>query len=162
MILNYLKFSFRSMRRHSVFTFINVAGLAMGIAVCLLMLNYVSFEESYDTFFPRSKDIVRVSYSRLIDNELQYTKAQIFPAVGETLKATIPAVENYTRLFPITTHVEAVMMIDEGDEQKTFMESSVYAVDSTFLTIFPLDFIEGDPMTAPTVRIKLFFQNLLR
>jgi putative ABC transport system permease protein len=148
MILNYLKFSFRSMRRHSVFTSINVAGLAMGIAVCLLMLNYVSFEKSYDTFFPRSKDIVRVSYSRFIDNELQYTKAQIFPAVGETLKTTIPTVENYTRLFPITTHVEAVMIIDEGDEQKTFMESSVYAVDSTFLTIFPLDFIEGDPMTA--------------
>ncbi|MEQ1585302.1 MAG: FtsX-like permease family protein, partial [Cyclobacteriaceae bacterium] len=148
MFLNYLKFSFRSMRRHSVFAFINVAGLAMGIAVCLLMLNYVSFEKSYDSFFPRSKDIVRVSYSRLIDNELQYSKAQIFPAVGETLKAAIPAVENYTRLFPIATHVEAVMMIDEGDERKTFMESSIYAVDSTFLNIFPLEFIHGDPLTA--------------
>ncbi len=159
MFLNYLKFSFRSMRRHSVFTFINVAGLAMGIAVCLLMLNYVSFEKSYDTFFPRSKDIVRVGYSRLIDNELQYTKAQIFPAVGETLKAEIPKVENYTRLFPITTHVEAVMMIDEGDEQKTFMESSVYAVDSTFLTIFSLDFIEGDPLTALKGEFKIILSE---
>jgi putative ABC transport system permease protein len=148
MILNYLKFSFRSMRRHSVFTFINITGLAMGIAVCLLMLNYVSFEKSYDTFFPRSKDIIRVSYSRLIDNELQYSKAQIFPAVGETLKAEIPAVENYTRMFPVTTHVEAVMMFEEDGEQKTFMESSVYAVDSTFLTIFPLQFIQGDSLTA--------------
>ena len=86
MILNYMRFSFRSMRRHSLFTFINVTGLAVGIAVCLLMQNYVSFEKRYDTFFPRSKDIVRISYSRLIDNELQYSKAQIFPAVGETLK----------------------------------------------------------------------------
>lgn len=159
MILNYLKFSFRSMRRHSVFTFINVAGLAMGIAVCLLMLNYVSFEKSYDAFFTRSKDIVRVSYSRLIDNELQYSKAQIFPAVGETLKAAIPAVENYTRLFPITTHVEAVMTIGESDERKTFMESSVYAVDSTFLTIFPLDFIEGDPFTALKGEFKIILSE---
>jgi putative ABC transport system permease protein len=148
MISNYLKFSVRNMHRHSVFTFINITGLVMGIAVCLLMLNYVDFEKSYDKFFPRSKDIVRVSYSRLIDNELQYSKAQIFPAVGETLKEAIPAVENYTRMFPVTTHVEAVMMIDAEGQQKTFMESSVYAVDSTFLNIFPLEFIQGDPLTA--------------
>lgn len=148
MILNNLKFSWRNMRRHSLFTFINITGLAIGIAVCLLMLNYAEFEKGYDTFFPRSKDIARVSYSRLIDNQLQYRKAQVFPAVGETLKATIPAVENYTRLFPITTHVEAVMTIGEGAERKTFMESSIYAVDSTFLTIFPLDFIYGNALTA--------------
>lgn len=148
MISNYLKFSVRNMRRHSVFTFINITGLVMGIAVCLLMLNYVEFEKSYDKFFPRSKDIVRVTYSRLIDNELQYSKAQIFPAVGETLKETIPVVENYTRMFPVTTHVEAVMMIEEKGQQKTFTESSVYAVDSTFLDIFPLEFIEGDQSSA--------------
>jgi putative ABC transport system permease protein len=148
MISNYLKFSMRNMRRHSVFTFINITGLVMGIAVCLLMLNYVEFEKSYDNFFPRSKDIVRVSYSRLIDNELQYSKAQIFPAVGETLKETIPAIENYARMFPVTTHVEAVMMIEGDGQQKTFTESSVYAVDSTFLNIFPLEFIHGNPLTA--------------
>lgn len=159
MFLNYLRFSFRSMRRHSLFTFINISGLAVGIAVCLLMLNYVSFEKNYETLFPRSKDIVRVGYSRLIDNELQYSKAQIFPAVGETLKATIPAVENYTRMFPITTHVEAVMTIGEGDERKTFMESSIYAVDSTFLTIFPLDFIEGDPLTALKGEFKIILSE---
>ncbi|MBL7878055.1 MAG: ABC transporter permease, partial [Cyclobacteriaceae bacterium] len=45
MILNYLKFSWRNMRRHSLFTFINITGLAVGIAVCLLMLNYVAFEK---------------------------------------------------------------------------------------------------------------------
>lgn len=159
MILNYLKFSWRNMRRHSLFTFINITGLAVGIAVCLLMLNYVAFEKEYDTFFPRSKDIVRISYSRLIDNELQYSKAQIFPAVGETLKATIPAVENYTRLFPVTTHVEAVMTIEVGNERKSFTESSVYAVDSTFLTIFPLDFVEGDPRTALKGEFKIILSE---
>ncbi|MDZ7648664.1 MAG: ABC transporter permease [Cytophagales bacterium] len=148
MISIYLKFSLRNMRRHSVFTFINITGLVAGIAVCLLMLNYVEFEKSYDKFFPRSMDIVRVGYSRFIDNELQYSKAQIFPAVGETLKATIPTVENYARMFPVTTHVEAVMMIEEEGKQKAFTESSVYAVDSTFLDIFPLQFVEGDRSTA--------------
>ncbi|MBK7650069.1 MAG: ABC transporter permease [Flammeovirgaceae bacterium] len=148
MISNYLKFSMRNMRRHSVFTFINITGLVMGIAVCLLMLNYVEFEKSYDKFFQRSKDIVRVSYSRLIDNECNTAKRKIFPAVGETLKETIPAIENYARMFPVTTHVEAVMMIEGDGQQKTFTESSVYAVDSTFLNIFPLEFIHGNPLTA--------------
>ena len=159
MILNYLKFSFRNLRKHAVFTFINITGLAVGIVVCLLMLNYASFEKTYDTFFPGSKDIVRVSYSRLIDNELQYSKAQIFPAVGETLKEAIPAVESYTRLFPITTHVEAVMTISEGDDRKTFTDSSIYAVDSTFLSIFPLDFIEGDQLTALNGENKLILSE---
>ena len=159
MISNYLKFSLRNMRMHSVFTFINITGLVAGIVVCLLMLNYVEFEKSYDKFFPRSKDIVRVSYSRLIDKELQYSKAQIFPAVGETLKETIPAVESYTRMFPVTTHVEAVMMIDDGNQQKTFTESSVYAVDYIFLDIFPLEFIEGDRSTALKGKNKIILSE---
>jgi putative ABC transport system permease protein len=159
MILNNLKFSWRNMRRHSLFTFINITGLAIGTAVCLLMLNYAEFEKGYDTFFPRSRDIVRVSYSRLIDNELQYSKAQIFPAVGETLKSNLPEVENYTRLFPVTTHVEAVMMVEESGERKSFVESSVYAVDSTFLIIFPLDFIEGDSSTALNGENKLILSE---
>lgn len=159
MISNYLKFSWRSIARHKVFSIINITGLAIGMTVCLLILNYVMFEKSYDAFFDRHQDIVRISYSRFIDNELQYNKAQIFPAVGETLKESIPAIENYTRLFPITTHVEAVLWVEEDGDRKDLIEPSLYAVDSSFLKIFSLHVLKGDPLTALTGEKKLLLSE---
>ncbi len=53
MITNYLKFSWRSIARHKVFSTINMVGLAVSMAVCMLIYNYVQFEKSYDTFSPR-------------------------------------------------------------------------------------------------------------
>lgn len=159
MISNYIKFSWRSLAKHKVFSIINITGLAIGMTVCMLILNYVQFEKSYDTVFVRHQDIVRVSYSRLIDNELQYSKAQIFPAVGETLRESIPAIENYTRMFPITTHVEAVLWVEEGGNRKDLIEPSLYAVDSSFLKIFSMTLLKGNPLTALTGENKLLLSK---
>ncbi len=159
MISSYLRFSWRSIARHKVFSIINVTGLAIGMAVCLLILNYVMFEKSYDTFFDRHQDIIRVGYSRFIDNELQYNKAQIFPAVGETLKESIPAIENYTRLFPITTHVEAVLWVEEDGNRKDLIEPAVYAVDSSFLKVFSMHLLRGNPLTALIGEKKLLLSE---
>jgi putative ABC transport system permease protein len=148
MFLNNLKFSWRSIQRHRVFSTINLLGLAMGTSVFLLILNYVLFEKSFDRFFERHQDIVRVGYTRLIDNQPQFSKAQTFPAVGETLNEEIPEVESYTRLFPISTHVEGVFSMEYDGENRVFSESSIFAVDSTFLKIFSLKLLNGDKRTA--------------
>lgn len=142
MTLNNLKFSWRNIRRHQVFSVINITGLVMGITVCLLMLNFVVFEKSYDKFFERHEDIVRVGYTRLIDNQPQFSKAQVFPAVGEVLQESVPAVEQYARLFPMATHIDAVLHIN--DNNKSFHETSLFAVDSTFLKIFSIELLQGD------------------
>jgi len=159
MITNYVKFSWRSIARHKVFSTINMVGLAVSMAVCMLIYNYVKFEKCYDTFFTRHQDVVRVSYARLIDNELQYSKAQIFPAVGDVLKESIPAVENYARLFPITTHVEAFLWIEEAGERKDLIEPTIYAADSSFLKIFPFPLLKGNPLTALTGEKKLLLSE---
>jgi putative ABC transport system permease protein len=143
-----LKFSWRSIHKHRVFSSVNLLGLALGISVFLLILNYALFERSYDHFFYRHADVVRIAYTRLIDNQSEFSKAQVFPAVGETLKEEIPEVETYTRMFPISTHVEGVLSIEYDGEKKAFAESSIFAVDPTFLKIFPLKLLHGDVGTA--------------
>ena len=155
MLSNNFRFSWRSITRHRVYSFVNITGLALGLAVCLMILNYVMFEKSYDTFFIRHQDIVRVGYSRFIDNELQYHKAQVVPAVGEALKESIPAIGNFTRMFPVTTHVEAVFWIEENGDRRDFIESSVYAVDTSFLSIFSMRLLKGNPATALSGEKKL-------
>jgi putative ABC transport system permease protein len=152
---DYLKFTWRSLGRHKVFSFINITGLTIGMALCLMITNYVLFEKSYDQFYPRHKDIVRVTYSRFFEGEFQYSKAQVFPAVAEVAKNAIPEVEEVVRIFPVTTHVEAVFEVTEQNQLRRFTESDLYAVDSSFFKVFPLQFIEGDPNTALTGKNKI-------
>lgn len=143
-----LKFSWRSLQRNRLFSTLNLVGLVVGITVFLLILNFVLFERSYDKSYVRSGDIVRVGYTRLIDNEPQFSKAQIFPAVAEVLKSTLPEVKESVRIFPVTTHVEGSITIDSAGANKIFSEQSILAVDSTFLKLFPQDFLSGNPKSA--------------
>ncbi|MBZ0245007.1 MAG: ABC transporter permease [Cyclobacteriaceae bacterium] len=147
LITNHFRFAWRNLFRHKVFSAINIAGLTLGMAVCMIITNYVLFEKSYDSFHEKGKNIFRVTYSRFIDNKFQFQKAQTFPAVGETLKASVPEVENFTRIFPATTYVEAILSVD-GNDQKSYSESSIYAVDSTFLKVFSFPLIRGNANTA--------------
>ncbi len=156
---SYFKFTLRMLGRHKVFSFINMVGLTIGMAVCLLITNYVLFEKKYDSFFPRSKDVVRITYTRFIDGEFQYNKAQIFPAVGETIKREIAGVEEYVRLFPMTSFVEAIFSVDGNEGDKIFTESRVYTVDSSFFRVFPIPFVQGDPLTALTGQKKIVLSS---
>ena len=60
MIKNYFKTAWRSLLKNKTFSVINIAGLAIGMAACLLILQYVSFELSYDRFNKNAADIYRV------------------------------------------------------------------------------------------------------
>lgn len=136
------------MEKHKVFSFVNIIGLSVSMAVCLVITNYILFEKSYDLFHENNADIYRVSYSRFIDGEFQYSKAQVYPAVGEKLKESIPEVKEYTRIFDVTSQNEAVLSINVEESQNIFTESSIYAVDSSFLKIFTIPLTSGDPETA--------------
>ncbi|MEQ9414231.1 MAG: permease prefix domain 2-containing transporter, partial [Cyclobacteriaceae bacterium] len=147
LLTNHFRFAFRNILKHRIFASINIIGLSVGMAVCLIITNYVFFEKSYDLFNKNNENIYRVTYKRFIDGEFQYSKAQVYPAVGETLKESIPEVQDYARIFPATSQNEAVLSID-GAHQKSFTESSIFAVDSSFLKIFTIPLVKGDVNTA--------------
>lgn len=72
MLQNYIKTAFRSLLKQRVYTIINVAGLAVSIVSCLLIVLYVKHETSYDTFFPEGDRVYKVTLERKYPNHATY------------------------------------------------------------------------------------------
>ena len=99
MIANYLRIAFRSIFKRKSYSLLNIAGLTIGMSCCLLIFHYVSYEKSYDTFEPDSKQIVRVRLDSYQKGVLAYKSATSYPAIGPTMKKDFPEVQNFCRLI---------------------------------------------------------------
>ncbi|MEK6481243.1 ABC transporter permease [Catalinimonas sp. 4WD22] len=142
MIRNYIKIAYRNLLKNKVFSLINISGLSIGMAACILILQYVSYELSYDDFHTRAEDIYRVTLD-IHKNEGQQTRiARVSPAVGSAFQAEFPEVENYTRM--IILGPDAVLTY----ENKYKGEAGVYLADSAFFDVFSYPLIRGNPKTA--------------
>jgi len=97
MIRNYIKTAFRSLMKNKGFTFINVLGLALGLATCLLIVFYVFDELSYDRYNTKADRIYRVNEDlKLGENNVLY--AVCMPPLAQALKSDFPYVENTVRI----------------------------------------------------------------
>ncbi len=141
MIQNYFKIAFRSLWRNKGYSAINIFGLAMGLATCLLITLYVTDELSYDKFYKNADRIYRINTDiNFGGGDLHYT--QTSDMMGELLKKDYPQVEEYARVY----NNEGSKLIKKGNEFIT--EPRVANVDSTFFKIFQLPVIEGELNTA--------------
>ena len=140
MFKNYLKVAFRNLIRFKVYSLINVFGLAIGIAACILILFFVRDELSYDKFNDKAEQIYRVhSRGKLLGNDLNMA---VSPApLGETLGRDFPEVIQSTRLV-----YNANMLIRYKDN--VFNETKFFWADSTIFDVFTIPFIKGNPKTA--------------
>lgn len=139
MFRNYLTIALRNLARHKLFSIINIAGLAVGLAGVLLIALFVRNELSYDRWIPGVENIYRAEVTFLPPNRepIQSSSSQ-FP-LGPTMKDQIPEVRDFTRLL------DQSMTIMVGDHQ--FFEK-VSVVDPNFLRVFKLALVTGDPATA--------------
>src|SRR5690606_4673101 len=100
MLKNYLLVALRGYLRNKVHFLLNVLGLALGIAVSLLILLYVVHERSYDRFHANGEQIYRVSYASLdITKGLSRRLATVPPALGPSMKNDFAAVVDYVRFW---------------------------------------------------------------
>src|SRR3982751_3159939 len=99
MLKNYFKVAWRNITRHKAYSAINILGLAIGIAACLLILQYVSFELSYENFQVNKDRIYRVQQDRYDNGKLSTQWAAGAFAVGNSFKAAIPEIEDYVKLL---------------------------------------------------------------
>ncbi len=150
MLTNYLKIAFRSLFKNKVFTSINILGLAIGMAACLLIMRYVFFESSYDTFHREGNRLYRVALQSSIFGDEADVSVANHPAVGRTLAEEFPEVTNYTRFFPVSIWMEtlAVQVLGEQGQKETYIEDYGYVADSAFLRLFSFPLLAGDPATA--------------
>src|SRR5688572_31610646 len=101
MIKNYLLIAGRNLMKRKVYSFINIFGLAVGVAVCLVILKYVDFELSYDTFHKNAANIYRTTNTYYQNGDLRGTGVISGYAQGPSLVADIPEVKRYIRTHPM-------------------------------------------------------------
>ena len=140
MIKNYLKVALRNIRRHKGFSFINIAGLAIGLACCLLITIWVLDELSYDKFHENAANLYRVEEDQHYSGRIFYVYVTPYP-LGPALKAEIPEILDATRV------VWTRGMLFKYEDH-TFFEDSGRAVDPSFLKMFTYPLVKGDKNTA--------------
>ena len=140
MIKNYLKIAFRNLWRNKGFSVINIFGLAIGIATCLIIMLFVNNELSYDRFNKKANDIVRVSFRGNVQGQ-KMNEATVMAPVAQTLKTDFPEVKEATRIRDYGT--PKLMYAD-----KSFREDELAYVDSNFFQVFTLPLLQGDAATA--------------
>ncbi|GAB3943984.1 ABC transporter permease [Spirosoma harenae] len=140
MLKNYLKIALRNLAKHKVNTVINVAGLAIGMACCLLIVLYVSDELSYDQHWANGERIYRMALERKYPG--RSTKYAIIPpSYAQSVKKEIPEIEQTTRVFTFGNNQPTLIKLDG----RTLEEKGFLAVDSTFFQVFQTPFLQGTP-----------------
>ncbi|MGC4035822.1 MAG: ABC transporter permease [Chitinophagaceae bacterium] len=143
MLKNFLKTAFRNLLKNKTFSAINILGLAIGIAAFLLIVNYLRFEYSYDTFHKNADRIYRVPMTIAEKDGKLQTFAFTYPAVAPALKKDFPEIEEVVR-FRKTWGV-----VSHGDK-KVIENGRIFYVDPSVFSIFSFAFEKGSPATAFT------------
>ena len=139
LVWNYAKIALRKLRKQKAYSFINIAGLAVGLAACLLILLWVKDELSYDKYHEKADRIYKLALLEEIGGVASELAVAPFPS-APAFVAEIPEVETYTRLL-----VGSPMAVVEG---RKFDLTDIYFTDPGFFEIFTHTFLEGNGQTA--------------
>ncbi len=140
MFMNYLRVAWRTIKRHKGYSFINIAGFAIGMACCLLILIYVRHELSYDTYHKDTERIYRIVQD-IRTQTANRVFAPISPMVAPTLKGDFPQVENSARIIPARSR-----LVKRGDI--VFYEDRFMYADQELFDILTIPFIQGNSQEA--------------
>lgn len=146
MLKSYFKIAWRNIVRHKGYAAINISGLAVGIAACLLIFMVIQYETSFDTFRPNYKNIYHVVTKQQGEMGDSYNPGIEIPAT-EALRLEFPeariAALNTSYGSQITVPVSAT---GSGKDDKKFLENSgVMFIEPQFFVIFPAKWLAGAP-----------------
>lgn len=141
MLKHYLKIALRTMSRKKGYSFINISGLAVGMACCLAIFQFVAFEYSFDRFHENKQDIYSVIMAGSWAGEEMGPGAAFTPqALGPVLEEEIPEIQRFSRLHP-----DSPVVSTPSDAQRVFEEDDVFYVDPGFMEMFTFPFAQGSP-----------------
>jgi ABC-type antimicrobial peptide transport system permease subunit len=139
MFINYLKIALRNIKRHKGYSFINIVGLAVGMACCILIFLWVRDELSYDKFHKNVNDIYRVVFADHSTGQTVHSW-RTPPPLAPMMKETFPGIEDSTRL-----HIRESILVKYQD--KSLREAAGFA-DAPVFKIFTFNFVKGNPESA--------------
>jgi len=145
MIKNYLKIAYRNLVKYKFISFINIFGLTVGLACCMLILTYILNELSYDKYQPNADKVYRVTRTFLNPQtkSVSLTLSTISPPFAPLLKNDFGEIEDITRTL---TNGTTPMKYEE----KMFNEENVMFADDHFFNFFKANVVKGDPKRALT------------
>lgn len=141
MLKNYFLVALRSLKRHKIFSLINILGLSVGITCCVLITLYVKDELSYEKHFSNPESIYRITSTFNFKDGSSEILPRTSPPITMTLLDEIPEIETATRVVnPPQVEQHLVRYKDYS-----FYEDKGFLVDSTFFEVFDYEFKEGNP-----------------
>ncbi|MEM8901650.1 MAG: ABC transporter permease, partial [Bacteroidota bacterium] len=141
MLLHHVKAAFRILSRFKFFSFINVLGLATGMAACLLILQYVQYEKSYESHIPHADRVARLTMDSYVGDEVVTQDAETYRTIGPLLKEELPEVVNYVRMNAVDTR-------EFRHEGRAFRQDKIYIGDSSVFDVLHVELVHGDTETA--------------
>lgn len=147
MLKNYFKIAFRNIRRQKGYSFINIFGLAAGVASCLLIMLWVKNELGYDTFNQKADRIYRLYSDLTLGGNLRSFPIVGAP-VGPALKETFPEVKNFVRM----SKRKEIAVITGNN---SIREENVFFADNSIFEVFSFPLISGDPATALATKYSI-------
>ncbi|MDP8993959.1 MAG: ABC transporter permease [Pseudomonadota bacterium] len=138
---NYVTVGVRALIKNRTYAFINIFGLALGLAACLLLLLYVRYEMSYDRWLPDSERIYQVQAVSTDPEEPQPQPMRaVHRPVGPSLAREFPQIESFSRL-----EYDSPVFMRDGEATAV---DNMRIADEPFFEIIQLPFLRGDPATA--------------
>ncbi len=139
MLRNYLTIAYRNLTKNPLYTSINIVGLGIGLAACILILLYVRGELGFERWVPDAERVYRVHARFDVPGRAPIMSTSSPGPARAAMKEAFPEIESIARIHPRRAKVRL--------EDKLFYER-LYLVDSTWFEMFPPQFLEGDPETA--------------
>ena len=139
MIQNFIKMAFRQILRSKGFSIINILGLAVGIACCVLILVFVRDELSYDRHHDNAENLYRLALDRKYPERTRSYAVTPYSFPG-AMKEEFPEIRETVRLFSLGNNAFFLRI-----EDQIYEEEEVLTVDSTFFAVFDFELLRGDP-----------------
>ncbi|QEC70003.1 FtsX-like permease family protein [Panacibacter ginsenosidivorans] len=148
MISSYFKIAWRNFKNNKIFSFINIIGLSVGLACCMMITLYIINETSYDKQQPNADNIYQLA--TIFVQQGQEHKMPNTPApMAQAMQLEFPEVQQTTRLMGLFAEDKTLLQYNEtGGNTKSFYETKGFLTDSTFFRMFSYNFIEGSPASA--------------
>lgn len=134
MIKNYLTIAWRNLMKNKSFSFINIVGLSIGIAACMIIFLYVHHELTFDQYNTKADRIARIATTlHTPESDMLFGTSPV--PLAEALKRDFPEIESAVRLEPSPKTIRF--------NNEIFREENFYSTEQTVFSIFSFDFLEG-------------------
>ncbi len=161
MFKNYFKIAVRNVIRHKAYAAINIAGLSVSIAACLLLFTVVKYELSYDKFQPDYQNIYHIVTQDKFSNGIEYTPGIPYPAL-EAIKADFPQITTGALCASYGSQVTVLGTTESNAApEKKFIEATgFFFCDPQFFQVFHYNWLAGSPSVLSEPNVTVLTQKM--